>query len=316
MRRTLVVGLALAVVLTAFAPRAAAAVPRPTYTTGDSWTYRRNLTEAFNLKFSGNTTLEAGAVVPFSIDGVHMDALELYASGGGTFSGAFPGFGSVRGNWTATGTDWWEAGSWKMVRSVLRLSADGLLSGGVTAVPVTFELRNDTTARVLDDGWPWPIPANATGFVTSRWNTTQNLTVVFGTLPPQYNEIAVTADLTTGYAWNRTERVTVPAGTFDADVIREAGPEGGFRLHWYSARAGNDVREEEYNSTGAKVLTSELTAYHYAAGQPTPGFPWLLVLVATSAAVVVVLLVVWALRSRQRRNPIEPWMPPEPPGSS
>src|SRR2546427_11693035 len=73
MRRTLVVGLALAGVFTAFAPRAAAA-PRPTYTTGDSWTYRRNLTGGVHLKFSGDTTLEAGPGAPVSTDGMRTGA--------------------------------------------------------------------------------------------------------------------------------------------------------------------------------------------------------------------------------------------------
>jgi len=210
------------------------------------------------------------------------------------------------------GTDWWETEAWKPVRSFVRIVADGELRNGPSTVAVTFELVNETTKRIVSDDWPWPIAAGAAGSLTARWNASENLTVQFQGSPPQSNETRVDATLATNFFAIRTERVTVPAGTFDAEVIREAGPEGGYRMRWYAGRVGNDVREENFNGTGSKVATSELTSYRYAAGEPAPPLPWLPALVAALAVVVVVLLAVVAVRARRRREPTETWMPPDP----
>ena len=312
-RRQIVTAIAvLAVVIGGCTGRATANVDRPTYARGDAWTYRTNLTESLNLSFEGSTTLEAGDVAGRTVQGLVVDALELYLSGGGTFGGAFPGFGDVRGNWTVDGFDWWEARAWKPVRSSLRLVAAGELRTGPTTVPVTFELRNETTQRIATDGWPWPIATGTTGAMSSVWNATENLTVQFGGNPPQSNESAVEGTFSTIYADLRAERTVVPAGTFDAEVIRETRPDGGHTLRWYSGRVGNDVRIEEYNETGTRISRSELAAYRYAAGEPAPAFPWLPVVIAALAVVVVVLAVALARRSRGRRRPVETWMPPEP----
>jgi hypothetical protein len=307
-----VVVVCLAVVCAALAGRGSATADRPLYARGDSWTYRTNLTETLNLSFSGNTTLEAGDVGDRFVQGEVVSTLELFLSGGGTFAGGFPGFGTVRGNWTIVGTDWWETQAWKPVRSFVRIVADGELRNGPTAIPVTFELVNETTKRIVSDDWPWPIDSGATGSLTARWNASENLTVQFQGSPPQSNETRLDAVLATDFSAVRTEAVTVPAGTFDTEVIREAGPEGGYRMRWYAAKVGNDVREEDFNGTGSMVATSELTAYRYAAGESIPSFPWLPALVAALGVVVVVLLGIVAVRVRLRRQPAEAWMPPDP----
>ena len=310
-RRQLVAfGIVLAVVSAALAGRTAATVDRPAYASGDFWTYRTNLTEALNLSFTGNTTLEAGTVGPHVVQGVALDALELYLSGGGTFAGSFP-FGEIRGNWTVTGADLWETRAWRPVNTTLRLTAEGELRNGPAPIRVALELVNVTTQRVLSDGFTWPVHPGSAGSLSSRWNVSENLTILFQGSPPQSNETRVNATLATQFEDLRSESVSVPAGTFDADVIREAGPDGGYRLRWFAPRVGNDAREEDYNATGARVATSELTAFRYAAGEPAPPFPWLPVLVAALAVVVVLLFVGLALRARKRRVPEETWMPPE-----
>jgi len=303
--------LSAALILAGATARGTATAERPRYASGDFWTYRTNLTEAFGLALTGNTTLEAGAVATVAVQGENRSALQLYTSGGGTFTGRLPTGATVVGNWSVDGTDWWETGEWKPVRSLFRLSAEGEIRSAPTPVRVTIELVNETTQRIASDTWRWPIRTNATGSVAAHWNVTQNLTIHFEGVDPSSNETHVEGDYTTTFAWDRTERVVVPAGTFDAEVVREAGPEGGYRLRWYAARAGNDVREEDYNETGGRVARSELTAYRYAITEPPPPFPWLPAMIAGLAVVVVGLSVALAVRARRRRTPVETWMPPE-----
>lgn len=306
----LILALVLAVAALPLAPRAAAPLGKPRYAAGDFWTYATDVTEAFGLQLVGNTTVEAGNVATVRIGAADILALEVLLFGGGTFSAQFPGVGAVAGTWTATGTESWETEGWKAVRSFLRLSASGEL-GGPPPLAFTMELVNDTTREITSDTWPWPIREGTSGSVTARATIMQNLTIQFSGFPPESNETQIEGTYVTNSEHLRTERVTVPAGTFDAHVVREDRPEGGHLLRWFSARAGNDVRQEGYNETGALVLSSDLVDYRYAAGVPPPEFPWLLVIVAALAATAVVLGVLSVIR-RRRRPPSEVWMPDEP----
>lgn len=294
------------------APRGSAALERPRYAEGDYWTYATNLTEAFGLRFVGNTTAQAGRTAPVDVEGTSVNALEVLASGGGTFAATVEGFGSIAGTWTVTGTEFWEAEGWKAVRSFARIVAEGEIPG-TPPVAVHFELANDTARVITEDTWRWPIAAGATGATVERWNVTQNLTVQFSGFPPQWNESAVEGTFVTTFAHLRTEQVTVPAGTFDADVIREVRPEGVVRMRWFAPRVGNDVRVEGYNETGDRVTTSELVAYRYVAGVPPPPFPWIPVVLGALAVAAVALGAL--LVRRRRQKPVEVWEPPEPPAS-
>ena len=302
--------LAAALALTAAAPRASAVLERPTYTTGDFWTYATNVSEAFGLALAGNTTLSVGPVVTISVQGADVAALEVSVEGGGAFAGEVPGFGAISGTWTVAGTEHWETGGWRPVRSFLQLTAEGEIPSDPAPVPFSLQLVNTTTRRVLSDTFPWPVADGASGAVVARWSVTQNATVVFGGFPPESNETTLEADVTTRYLHNGTVSATVPAGTFSVERIEERGPEGGLRVRSFAPRVGNDVLEQDYNETGGLVASSALRAFRYRAGEPAPPFPWLTVLVAVLAAVAGVLGAALALRAR-RRPRAEVWMPPE-----
>ena len=294
--------------LTASVPRSAGALDRPRYAAGDFWTYASNLTMDPGFRFVGNTTIEADVVRMISVQNESVEALRLRISGGGTFEASFEPFGSASGAWTVIGSEDWESGTWKSVRSHVRLTASGALRGGPTPLSFALTVENETTRRVLRDTWPWPIDVLSAGDMTAHWVAAQNVTLEVLGSPSQQNASAVEGDFTTRYAAERTERVTVRAGTFEATLIREEGPEGGHRLRWFSARVGNEVRQEEYNATGTRVAVSDLTAFRYAAGEPPPPFPWIYVVLASLAGVIGVLL---ALLARRPKRPLEVWMPPD-----
>jgi len=308
-RQVAVLVTSIALVALAIAPRAAAPIERPRYSRGDFWSYATNLTEAFGLRFEGNTTITAGDVVPITVQGEAYDALEASLAGGGTFAGDFPGFGTVAGMWTVTGVDDWETTAWNGVRSFLRLTAEGVLTGGPTPLSFILEFVNTTTRRVTSDTFGWPIHEGTSGDTAAHWNVSLNATFQAQGFPPSWNQTWIDADFVTAYAHNGTERITVPAGTFDAHRIREAGPEGGHRERWYAPRVGADVRQWDYNETGDRLASTELTVFRYAAGVPPPGFPWMYgVLAALAATAIALAALAWRKR---RRKPVEVWMPPD-----
>ncbi|HEV8595626.1 MAG TPA: hypothetical protein VGR51_08880 [Thermoplasmata archaeon] len=315
MRRELFALLAsLATVTAAIAPPAAALVEKPRYTRGDFWRYATNLTEDFGLRLDGNTTVTAGAVRTVAGLNATYEALEMALEGDGSFYGAFPGFGTVTGTWTVTGIDDWETGAWNSVHSFVRLTAQGTLQGGPTPVAFTLEVRNETNRRIATDTFGWPIADGASGETRAEANTSLNVTLQFQGFPPAWNQTWFAGTFGTTHAEQGAETVTVPAGTFVAHRIVEVGPEGGRRERWYSPRVGGDVREWDFNVTGDRVASSELTGFSYVAGAPTPPFPWTYVVLAGLTGAVAVLAVL-ALRKRRKKT-AEVWMPPEAPGNS
>jgi len=309
-RPAFVLVLALAVALTAAAPRASAVAPRPRYAAGDFWTYATNLSQAFDLVFDGNTTVTVGELANLTIQGEPVAALEVSLAGGGRFAGNVSGFGTLSGAWTLTGTEHWETGGWKSVRSFLRLTAEGEIPSDPMPIAFTFQVRNETTRRIASDTFAWPIAEGSTGETRARWNVSQNLTIAFEGFPPVSNETAIDADFVTSYRHNGTARITVPAGTFETHRIEESGPEGGVRVRWYADRVGNDVLEEDYNATGGRIASSALRDFRYRAGEPAPPFPWLTAIVAGLVVAAVVLGAGVALR-RRGETPTDVWMPPE-----
>lgn len=301
--------LSLALALVACAPRASAAIPKPRYAAGDFWTYAMSLEQGFGLTFYGNMTMTAGDVRSVDVQGEALQALEMSVEGGGRFNGTFNETLEIAGTWAVTGTEDWETTAWHPVRSFVVLTADATFAGP-PPVSMSFRFVNETTRRITEDAFPWPIAAGASGEVRAHWNITQNVTVQFTGYPPESNETRISADLVTDLAHTGAARITVLAGAFDADRIEETGPEGVRAVRWYAARVGNDVLEEDYNDTGGKVSSLELRSFRYRAGEPTPSFPWLYVIVAVLAVVAVILFGALVLRGR-KREPAEVWMPPE-----
>jgi len=304
---SVVLALSIAIVLASLSPRSAAVVERPAYARGDFWSYRTSLSEEFGFRFEGNSTVTAGSEVETDVQGERVRALEVSVSGGGTFEGTFEGFGTIRGSWTVTGAERWETIRWNTVRSFGRVTATGSLAGP-PPVGVTLEIVNETTRRVTADTFAWPVREGSAGETRAHWNASQTVTVTFEGFPPQSNATYEDADFTTMHRHNGTARKAVVAGAFDAHRIEDSGPEGRV-VRWFAPRVGGDVVREEYNETGGVVASSELTAFRYRAGEPTPPFPWLYVLIAGLGTSAGILLGVLALR---KRRPVEVWMPPDP----
>ncbi|HEV8594494.1 MAG TPA: hypothetical protein VGR51_03095, partial [Thermoplasmata archaeon] len=189
MRRELLALLAsLVTVIAAIAPPTAALVEKPRYAGGDFWRYATNLTEDFGLRLDGNTMVTAGSVRAVAGLNATYEALEVALAGEGSFSGAFPGFGTVTGTWTVTGVDDWETADWNTVHSFVRLTAQGTLQGGPTPISFTLEVRNETNRRIATDTFGWPIADGASGETRAEANISLNVTVQFQGFPTAWNQ--------------------------------------------------------------------------------------------------------------------------------
>ena len=310
-RQTLAIVVVGTFLLAGVAGRAIAEVAKPGYLVGDFWSYATNLTEGFGFFFDGGSRVEVVRFGAASVQGSEVPIAELLVTGGGRFSGSFPGVGTATGTWSITGTEAWETGAWKGVRSFFRLTAEGT-TGGPTPLPFTLTVLNETTRKTTADTWPWPVVEGTAGSWTAHWDVSQNITFSIPGVPGGWNASRYDAEYAIEYEHVRTERVTVPAGAFDANLIREEGPEGGSRLRWYAPRAGNDVLQEEFNASGGRIARAELREFAYRAGDPSPTVPWLIGVNVALGGVVVVLL--GAIAVRRRRRHVDVWMPPKPGG--
>ena len=91
--------------------------------------------------------------------------------------------------------------------------------------------------------------------------------------------------------------VTVPAGTFQAAVIRSPASGNPYTLSYYSERIGNTVRTDGYDAGGAQTSTQSLTEYRYQ----NPGSTLaLLVVIGVAAMGILAALAFVVLRRREQ----------------
>lgn len=271
----------------------------PTYSLGDFWSYATNLTEGQGLAFEGTSRVEVVRFGEMPVQGSNASIAELLVRGGGSFSGTIPRIGTVAGSWSITGTEAWEITRWRSVRSFLRLTAEGELTGGPTPLPFALSLTNDTTRKTISDTGPSPVVEGGAGSWTAHWAGNQNITLGIEGVTSGWNASSFSGNHTIRFTHEGTERVTVRAGPFVTHVIREEGPGGFSRLRWYAPAAGNDVRQEEFSETGALIGSAELLQFRYA-GEREFRIPWLLALNAVLVGIAAVLLVAVAIRVRRK----------------
>ncbi len=126
-----------------------------------------------------------------------------------------------------------------------------------------------------------------------------------------------TTTTTTAWSGQVTSEVsvTVPAGTFDAAVVRSPATGAPYVLVYYAQTAGWAVKLEMYDAGSALTDTFRLVSYAYVApsmGGLSPLLYWALPLaVAVAVAIVAIALL---LRWRRRRaSPARPEVPAQPP---
>ena len=108
--------------------------------------------------------------------------------------------------------------------------------------------------------------------------------------------------------------VTVPAGTFQAAVIRDPSSANAHEERYYSEAVGNEVRRDTFNGQGVLMDSRVLTGYRYQAGF----IGGLLLVVGIVVILGVAAVAALAILRKRRRPPFLQDVPPPavpPPGT-
>lgn len=289
----------------------AAAIDGPAITPGDAWTYATNMTVAEDFYLCGQVTVRALAREPRTVEGVALDVLRMALDGQGDAGGTFDtGVGRVRvtGSWRLTGEEWLEADGLKVVRSLVDVRANGTVHSDPFPQGFLFTLTNTTTFRILEDTWRYPLDVGDEGILVALMNATEDSRFQWsGVSDPDHSEGVGNVSL--AFVAEARETVSVPAGSFDALRIRQTREDGSYEIVHYAPRAGNAVRTEARNGTGATLGSADLVSYRYQALEPAgflglDGLTWALLLLLF--ATVTSATVTFALRKRFAKPPPEP----------
>ena len=285
----------------------AAAVDGPTILPGDAWTYATNMTMGEGFYLRGQVTTQALARESRTVEGIAVDVVRMALDGQGEARGTFDtGVGRVRvtGTWRLTGEEWLEADGLKVVRSLVDVRANGTVHTDPFPQAFLFTLTNTTTFRILEDMWRFPLDVGDEGVLVAVMNATEDSRLQWGGVSDPAHSEGV-GNVTIAYVAEALERVNVPAGPFDALRIRQSREDGSYEILHYAPRAGNAVRTEARNGTGASLGSADLVAYRYQVLEPR-GFlgldelTWALLILGVAAAAAVVFSV---LRRRSMRAP-------------
>jgi hypothetical protein len=294
----------LVVLLLAAVPAAAsgAAVERPSWTTGDFWSYRTNTTLTAGLNLTGTATSTVAGTVPMDVGGTPENAFRVVVSGSGVAAGTVAtssGNVSVRGDWIATGEERFEPTGLHAVYSLLDLSVNGTYQ---SLVPFSIRVQNTTTFAILSDDWRYPLTVGGNGSVAMAYDFVPDVSGIGGT-PFHQNG---TGQWTLRFSLGDAVPLATPAGTFTAYPIVETWPDGSSERSWYAPQVGNEVRTETWDAGGNLTSDTALVAYRYQALE-TPRFlgltfnEWAAVVAVAAIAVVAALLLL--RRSRRKKRP-------------
>lgn len=305
----------LGILLAASAATASGAtLDRPSWSTGDFWTYRTNTTLTPGLNLTGTATSTVAGTLATDVGGSTVDALRVLLSGSGTASGivsTLSGNVSVQGSWILTGEERFEPADLHPVYSLLDLSVNGTYLG---LVPFSIRVQNTTTFQILADRWQYPLPVGGNGSLLVGLDFLQDVYGFGGTTLHENG----TARWSLRFNLGDATSMGTSAGTFTAYPEVEIWPDGSQERVWYAPQVGNDVRTETWDAGGNLTSETALVSYRYQALE-TPTFLGLTavqwsVVAAIAACATVGVIVLWRSR-RKRRGAKRDVAPPDGPTS-
>ena len=219
---------------------AKASMDRPTWSAGNFWAY--NITSGSGASMvTGIFRMDVAGTETVTLNGTGYPCYRVTSDfkipfGGGLSFEVFP---------------------------VIWFSVDTLAIVRIQAVvPAILNLTTQTTVTIA--GSPpqtiqWPLTAGVTwSSSTEVWTSSMNATKTTWSHSTLSTTFTVQSDAT----------ITVPAGTFSTNPLKELSANGTYTTNFWSAQVGNWVRVGSYNSTGGNTQNFNLTSYGYSG----PGF--------------------------------------------
>ncbi|UCD91764.1 MAG: DUF835 domain-containing protein [Methanobacteriota archaeon] len=277
----------------------------PQYTEGNSWTYSVDMTEQYTIQLLGSVQMDIVGEDTISVGQNTYNVVENEVSGSGTFTGTVMDL-PAEGDWTLTGTEYWDEQTVERVETYLSVEMEGTLDFGPYQANLTITSTTRTQDDIISDTWQYPIVAGQTGnIVTDKFYNNSVIIEVEG-MPPtgMYNETQTLYQV--NYKCEELTTITVEAGTYEVYVINKTGVDGSREMNYYLPEAGAGAKVERYDPHGYKIGNYELRSFSYSNGEEPPatilGLPveyWILIAIAVST--VSILSIAWLLM-RRRKN--------------
>ena len=273
------IGLLLVAGLLALATPARANMDRPTWASGDSWTYVTGSGTSGTSTLSISVTGTESTLVNGTSYSCYRTATKLTTTSGSI---------SV----TYSADVWFSVDTLVLVKIQATVNLSGIFTLTISGnPPQTIE---------------WPL---VTGH---KWGPSSTVVTLETDYPNGTKAYSYQA-LSTNFEVLADTSVTVPAGTFSTTPLKEANATGGaYAVNYWSAQVGNWAKIGEYNSSGGNQGNYNLTSYNYAGGNfftsivlGLPVWIWLILLV------VIVVAIIGFFAVRRRKPPV--MMPPQTP---
>ncbi len=306
MRSLPILALLLALSLVALAPPPVPTLTRPSWSPGDSWTYRTNTTIVPGLNLTGTVTSTVQGRTSVVVGDGTVEAFDVLVSGSGTAGGTVTtpnGTFAASGSWIITGRDAFEPVNLELISGLLDLDVNGSVQG----FPFTARVQNTTTFEVVSDQWQYPLYALGSGNRSVRLNFTQD---TYSTILPHVHQEGLAV-------WNLSFEIatpttlSTPAGSFRVFPVTETWPDGSVERSYPSPAVGNDAQTASYGPDGNLTAVTVLTAYRYQALEPPTYLGLTLVqwaiVVPVIAAVPVGFLIYRRYRQKRRPRPPKGW---------
>jgi hypothetical protein len=281
---------------------AAANAEMPEWQVGDWWKFRIEVSGDVSLVGTYTYTV-VGDDADVSQNGQEFKCYKLDVSGEGTIYGDIYGT-EIGGTWSSTEEHYYMKSdmSWVAFYSTYDETVSALAGSGVT----TISLVADETimSRVITETtYNPPFEANK-GFpltVGESWSAATTETTKTETTISGNTEFATETDAyTKTFSVLGKESITVSAGEFETYVVKRTDPDGVYAETWYSPQVGFDIKEIEYDSTGAATVTMELLEYEH---QPTVGDTQFLTttifLILAISSIITAIVAIYLLKRKR-----------------
>jgi hypothetical protein len=224
------------------------------YEIGNFWTYNLEM-EADPMTLTGEVTFSIDGIKTETVAGVTYDVYDMGLDGGFSITGDYLGT-TIEGTSSYTGSYSVEIQEFDEIRSNTNLSMSITMEGGTLSEPYEYETWTHTVTTYSPPGGVGDEPDELTEGVnwvltyTLHRETTESDDGVVSIESESYTE-------TRTYTYIGRETVTVPAGTFDCEIVQVDDGDS-IETSWICEDVGAEVKSvyESTDSDGVYVLKS------------------------------------------------------------
>jgi len=297
-----------------FIPRVAAEAAKPAHTVGDYWEYESS-SSLGGLDREGNTRLTVVGKETLEVGGAGQSVFVLSFDGSGSFYGLYTDM-EISGSWTLVGKMYSRESDLYTVKYFQDYELSGTWSNTSGSGSLLISNHHTLTRELISSDWHYPVNVGDEGRDYSKVTSNYSYIMEMGNSDDDQN---FTEDETyfenVTFSCLKTERITVPAGDFDAYLNKIQEEDGSYRLKWFSPEVGASVKYKDFDENGDHYAFEKLFSYSYENSPVnfiTEILPYILliIIVPIAAAIIVIIL---KRRRRKKEYQIPQQYPKQPP---